>query len=179
MVEFPKRRSVRLMGYDYAQAGLYFITICTYEKQPLLGEIVGENMVLNAFGRIVEVEWQNTGTIRPDVELDVFTVMPNHFHALLFLHDERRGTLPRARRSESFGSPTSNSVPTIVRLFKSAVTTQINTIRNTRGNPVWQRGYHEHVVRDENDLHKIREYIENNALKWHLDRYYKAGKPGT
>jgi len=130
--------------------------------------------MLNAFGRIVEEEWQNTATIRSDVELDVFTVMPNHFHALLLLHDERRGTLPRARRSESFGIPTVNSVPTIVRLFKARVTTQINTMRNSPGNPVWQRGYHEHIVRDEKELQEIREYIANNALKWRLDCYYGA-----
>lgn len=174
MTEFPKRRSVRLKGYDYALAGMYFITTCTYEKQHLLGEIVGETMVLNAVGRIVEEEWRNTATIRPDVELDVFTVMPNHFHALLFLHDERRGTLLRARRSESFGIPTPNSVPTIVRLFKSAVTVRVNKMRKTPRSPVWQRSYHEHVVRDEKELREIREYIVNNPLKWHLDRFYGA-----
>jgi REP element-mobilizing transposase RayT len=83
---------------------------------------------------------------------------------------KRRGTLQRAPTVEQFGKSISNSIPTIVRLFKATTTKQINRIRNTPGVPVWQRNYYEHVLRNEADLNEIREYIITNPLKWALDR---------
>jgi REP element-mobilizing transposase RayT len=167
------RRSIRLRNYDYSQAGAYFITICTHEHKCTLGEIPGGVMRLNQFGRIVEDEWQRTPKLRPYVDPDVFTIMPNHMHGILVITDDPGGILPHAHRSQQFGSPVSGSIPMIIRLFKATVTLQINQLRKTRRLPVWQRNYHEHVIRDERDLVKIREYIVNNPIKWEIDRYYR------
>ena len=92
------------------------------------------------------------------------------------IRQDTRGTSPRALhpnkpKLEQFGKPTSDSIPTIIRLFKSACTIQINAFRNMPRFPVWQRGYYEHVIRDERELEKTREYIVNNPLKWDLDRF--------
>lgn len=169
----PNRRSIRLRNYDYTQSGAYFITICTQDRIHLFGEITGGEMSLNEFGEIVRNEWLRTPKLRPNVEMDAFVVMPNHFHGIIILH--RRGTLQRAPTTENtpierFGKPTSNSIPTIVRLFKSATTARINQVRQTPGIPVWQRNYYEHVVRNESELDNIRQYIVDNPLKWDCDR---------
>ncbi len=163
------RRSIRLKNYDYSQPGAYFITICTHNRQNLFGEIVDGEMILNEFGKIVYNEWLNTANIRPNIIVDEFIVMPNHLHGILIIVDNCRGTLQRAPAMERFGQPTSNSIPTIIRLFKSACTKQINIIRQSPANPVWQRNYYEHIIRNENELDRIREYIINNPLKWSFD----------
>ncbi len=163
------RRSIRLKDYDYSQPGVYFVTLCSWNRECLFGEIVDEEMGLNEYGLVVQQEWIQTGTMRSNVTLDEFTIMPNHLHGILIIHDERKGTLQRAPTTERFGKPVSNSIPTIVRLFKSSVTKQINQIRNHPGLPVWQRNYYERVVRNEKELFKIREYIQNNPMQWDID----------
>ena len=192
------RRSIRLKRYDYTQPGAYFITICTHNRQCLFGEVVNGEMLLNALGKIVRDEWRRTTEIRPNVKLDAFVIMPNHIHGIIVIHaGPRRGTLQRAptmerhvstmerhvstmeqhvptikqyaTTTEQFGKPTSNSIPTIIRLFKSAVTKRINEIRGTPGIPVWQRNYYEHIVRNDGELNRIRKYIINNPLKWEFD----------
>jgi REP element-mobilizing transposase RayT len=104
------------------------------------------------------------------VELDAFTIMPNHLHGVVIIRESCRGTLQRAlTQTERFAQPTSNSIPTIVRLFKSATTLRINVLRGAPGAPVWQRGYYEHVVRNEQELMAIREYILSNPARWDED----------
>jgi len=164
------RRSIRLKGYDYTQAGAYFVTVCTWNRQCLFGKVVDGEMRLDGRGEIVHQEWLRTAKMRPGVQLDAFVVMPNHIHGIIIITDDRRGTLQRAPTAEQFGRPTSNSIPTIVRLFKSAVTKRINNARGTPGMPVWQRNYYEHVIRNERSLDRIRRYIVENPLRWHLDR---------
>lgn len=127
-------------------------------------------MVLNQAGQIVGEEWLKTAAVRPLVKLDQFMVMPNHFHAILMIIDEPQGTARRAPTVERFGRPVSGSVSTIVRAFKSAVASRINARQGTPGGVVWQRGFYEHVVRDEDSLNRIREYIACNPLLWELDR---------
>ena len=164
-----QRRSIRLKDYDYSQAGAYFVTLCIRNKECILGKVVDGEMMLNAYGRLVEEEWIKTADMRRNVGLDVFVVMPNHFHGILAIVDKCRGTVHRAPTQEQFAKPTSGSLPTIVRYFKSAVTRRINELRGIPYKPVWQRNYYEHVIRNENDLNEIREYIVNNPLKWDLD----------
>ncbi len=166
------RRSIRLKGYDYSQAGAYFVTICTQNRACLFGEVVDGQMRVNELGEIVREEWLRTGQIRPNVELDAFVVMPNHIHGIIVLRGyDRRGTLQRAPTTvERFGKPTSNTIPTIVRLFKSATTKRINHLRGTPGARVWQRNYYERIIRNDDELRRIREYIANNPLQWALDR---------
>ena len=169
------RRSIRLKGYDYSQAGAYFVTICTQGRACLFGDVVDGEMRLNEYGKIVWDEWYKTAAVRPYMRLDEygFVVMPNHVHAIVWIVDDdmvgarRRRALTR----EEFGRPISGSLPTIVRAFKSAVTKRINEYRRTPGLPVWQRNYWEHVVRNERALNAIRRYIVENPLRWHMDRY--------
>ena len=164
-----RRRSIRLKGYDYTQAGAYFVTVVTYGRECLFGDVVDGDMVLNENGQIIVEEWVRTADIRPNVSLDVFIVMPNHIHSIIMIADGR-GTLQRAPTTERFGQPTSNSIPTIVRLFKSVTTKRINVVRGMPGSAVWQGNYYEHIIRDEDDLCRIREYIVNNPLQWEVDR---------
>ena len=166
------RRSIRLKGYDYAQPGAYFVTICTQHRACLFGAVVDGEMRLNELGRIVRDEWLKTAKLRPRVVLDEFVVMPNHVHGIIMVVDDDggRGTLQRAPTIERFGKSTSDSIPTIVRLFKSATTRRINQHRGTPGTLVWQRNYYEHIIRNEQTLNRIRRYIVENPLRWHLDR---------
>ncbi len=184
--EVHHRRTIRLINYDYRQNGAYFVTVCSWNKECLFGDIVDGKMRLNEFGQIVEKEWLHTPIVRPYVELDEFVIMPNHFHGIIVLSDNvgatRRvaqkranGHLPgRGRFTESplqeriAGAP-SGSIGAIIGQFKSIITKCVNQIRNTPGAPVWQRNYYEHIIRNENELSEISEYIFNNPLKWELD----------
>lgn len=168
------RRSIRLQGYDYAQAGAYFVTICANNRECLFGEIAGDATVLNAFGHVVADEWLFSAEIRQEIELGEFVVMPNHFHGIVAITDrernaEGRGTARRAPTVECFGKPVAGSLPTIVRSFKSAVTKRINEISQSPGVPVWQRSYYEHIIRDEADYARIAEYIADNPRRWAED----------
>lgn len=172
------RRTIRLPEYDYAQPGVYFITVCTHQRACLFGEIVDGEIRLSELGHMVRDEWNKTQQIRPEIELDQFVIMPNHFHAIIWIHDGR-GTARRAPTGEptyeQFGKPVAGSIPTIVRAFKSAVTRQINFYRNTPGMPVWQRNYYEHIIRNEAELSAVREYITNNPHQWTLDKDFVPG----
>ena len=161
------RRSIRLPGFDYAQPGEYFITLCSYNRLSFFG-IVREGVVdLNWIGKTVEKEWTKTSQIRSNVELDAFVVMPDHFHAILRICG-RGGTLRQGEwrfaptMSTPFRSP-SKTVGSIVRGFKSATTKRVNLERGSPGLPLWQRNYYEHIIRDEADLVRIRDYIRFNA----------------
>jgi REP element-mobilizing transposase RayT len=162
------RRSIRLQGYDYAQAGAYFVTICAYERRCLFGNVSDGTMQLNERGRIVEECWEAIPAHLADVELDAFCVMPNHVHGIIII---RRGTPWRAPTVEQFQKPVAGSLPTIVRSFKSAVTKRIREVQHTPGLLVWQRNYYEHVIRHDEDLRRIRVYIENNPVQWDGDDY--------
>ena len=168
--EIHHRRSIRLKGYDYSQPGLYFITICVHNREHLFGEIVGGKMEMNDAGKIAEQEWLKTAEMRENVELLEYVIMPNHMHGIILLND-RGGTMRRAPTIEQFGKPTSNTIPTIVRGYKSAVTKKINMLRNMPGVPVWQRNYYEHIIRDQKSYYHIAKYIRNNPQKWQDDRF--------
>ncbi|MGH7601113.1 MAG: transposase [bacterium] len=216
--EIHHRRSIRLKGYDYSQAGAYFITICTHDRECIFGEIRDGQMQLNEIGKIVEAEWLKTVEIRDNVELDAFVVMPNHVHGIIIITgnagtDDAIGandsqysvdvTVGADRRSpddviwpdveaqgdapddgirshvEAHGhAPLQHaplrrkpkSIGSIVAGFKSTVTKQINTIRNTPGVPVWQRNYYEHIIRNEEACTRIQRYIVENPAQWQYDQ---------
>jgi putative transposase len=152
------RRSIRLSGDNYTTPNAYFITIVTYHRMNLFGQIVNENIKLNKFGEIARAEWLKTANLRRQIELDEFIIMPNHMHGILLIMDVDidPGAGASARRPGSIGA--------IVRAYKSAVTYQINKSRSTPGAPVWQRNYHDHILRNKYELSKIREYIRNNPI---------------
>jgi putative transposase len=167
------RRSLRLKGFDYSQAGAYFVTLVTFQRESLFGDVLEGRFVSNQAGLLVEQEWTRTTEIRPGVQLDAFVVMPNHFHAILILQEGpnvgahscaplRPAITPRLfRPARSLGS--------LIAGFKSSVTKRVNELRNSPGVPVWQRNYYEHVVRDEEELRRIREYIALSPENWHQD----------
>ncbi len=165
------RRSIRLKGYDYAQLGAYFVTICTYQRQCWFGEILDGRMYLNQIGNVVVQEWVRSSQIRQEIELDTWVIMPNHIHGIVLITDINKVV---AQSLVSLHTPTSNPEPlhrqprslsTFIAGFKASVTKQINIIRQAPGIPIWQRNYHERIVREES-LKTIRAYIVNNPQRW-------------
>jgi putative transposase len=147
-----KRSKLRLPDFDYSQAGSYFITICTHDRQCVLGEVVTEQISLSHSGKIISGLWQSLPERHDGLSLDEFIVMPNHLHSIVELAE--RGA----------------SVPSIIGAFKSLSTKAVNAANATPCRRLWQRSYHEHVIRDETARDRIREYIQNNPLKWRIDR---------
>ncbi|HEY5614607.1 MAG TPA: transposase [Bacteroidota bacterium] len=167
------RRSIRVRGFDYSSEGGYFVTICAYQKKCIFGKIGGEEMKLSMIGKIVKKYWLEIPRHFPNVELDEFIVMPNHIHGVILLwgdEGDRVGARHAVPLPERYGKPVSGSLPTIVRSFKSAVTKGVNEIRRTPGGTLWQRGFYEHIIRDEDDLNRIRQYVSENVLKWLFDK---------
>ena len=162
-----RRRSRRLYRHDYAQ-GLYFVTVCTHRLAHLFGEIVDGELLPSQAGKIVAKEWQRTATVRPAVELDLFVVMPNHFHGLIAISD----TTPAGQAVGKGMRP--NSLGAIMAQFKSIVTKQCRSLGICRQASIWQRGYHDHIVRSERALNQIRQYILSNPLRWQEDRFNKG-----
>lgn len=163
------RQSIRIPGYDYTTPGYYFITINSLNKKPYFGQLQGGIFHPSSTGNIILDCWVKIPEHFPNASCDAFMLMPDHFHGILELidmpgHDPsetiRTGTIYHARISvppleknaESFSQPVPASIPTIIRSFKAAVTRII-------GKPFWHRGYYEHIVRDADDLKKIRDYI--------------------
>ncbi len=163
------RRSIRLPDYDYGQPGAYFVTICTHDRVCLFGDVVDGRMHPTDFGRITRDEWRRTKRVRDNVALDTFVVMPNHVHGIVVIthRPDRCSESPFAPTRE-FRSP-SHTLGAIVRGFKGAATRRINRRRGTPGEPVWQRGYYEHVIRTRRALDRIRRYIRQNPARWHRD----------
>ena len=160
-MEPPKRKSPRLKGFDYSSPGAYFITICIKDRRELLSKIivgddahiVPENHLLK-YGLICKKYINNINIKYENVMVDKYVIMPNHIHLIISL----RGTMRAS-------SPT-NSIKSIVRSFKTMATKEI-------GHSIWQRSYHDHIIRDENDYQKIWEYIDTNAIRWKEDCFYK------
>ncbi len=155
------RQSIRLKGYDYRRPGGYFVTICTWQRDPVFGNIFTYKMQMNDCGRIVEKAWLDLPHRYPHVELDEFIVMPDHFHGILFLIEN-----PQELSAKRYG------LPEIVKGFKSQSARQINLIQDTKGIPVWQRGYYDRIIRNESELELIRKYILFNPTRWELDKEY-------
>jgi REP element-mobilizing transposase RayT len=172
----PRRRSIRLPTYDYAQGGAYFVTICSYERRCVFGRVIDGQVQVNEIGAIIEEEWFRSPIFRKIV-LDAFVVMPNHIHGIVFIDSvgaTGRSPAPRSGlRRGSLGSFVGN--------FKAATTRRVRMLGLTSDRPVWQRNYYEHIVRDDGDLNAIREYIDNNPANWANDRQnpelIKASRP--
>jgi putative transposase len=174
------RRSIRLPGYDYRQDGVYFVTICTHRKQCVLGEVAGDAVVWSPLGIIVAECWTAIPVHFPHVTLDEWVVMPNHVHGLIVI--QNGGIRVGAQHAAPLQTPmqsgvmdgaaviTPGSLPAVVRSFKSATTKRINQSHHLPGERFWQRNYYEHVIRDDADLNRIREYIQTNPARWAEDK---------
>lgn len=171
-----------MQGHDDSQAAAYFITICTRNRECRFGNVVNGVVHLNETGRLVESVWLETATVRPDVELDAYVVMPNHFHAIFFIHEglgpagsthrvaPTKNLVPAAEKPQRATGVRPGSVGAILGQFKSLVTKRLQATGQYPGGGIWQRNYYEHVIRDEGSLHHIQEYITTNAQRWDLDR---------
>lgn len=167
-----ERRSIRLAGYDYRLPAGYFVTICTYDRQPLFGVIRDGVMNLSPFGIVARDEWfrmplHRTGLLLFEAE---FVVLPNHVHGIVWLTDDR--VLAANETSiESAQHPRlrAGSLGAIIGGYKAAVARRINQLRGTPGAPVWQRNYWDHIIRTEQELERIQEYIHDNPARWSAD----------
>lgn len=173
------RRSIRLQGYDYSQAGAYFVTIVTWHRECLFGEVVNGEMKLSKFGLVAKQQWDKLPKRFPNIELGAYMIMPNHVHGIILItagrgtagnpNDLDSGPSRRAPTRERFQKPVKGSIPTIVRSYKSAVSYRINLMHGTDGVPVWQRNYYEHVTRNDKDLQNKTDYINANPFLWDED----------
>jgi putative transposase len=166
-LDWKHGRLPRLPGHDYAGGGGYFITINTFQRAPIFGSHAPQGVVLSKCGRIAQEEWLRGQIIRPELVLDVFVVMPDHIHAILFLPGDRRG-----RRSQFPSTGASNplyrpprSLGSLIAGFKSSTARRINLLRVTPSAAVWQSNYHDHIIRTDRELARIREYILRNPLR--------------
>ena len=177
-------RSIRLKGYDYSQAGAYFVTICTQNRECLLGDAVDGEMRLNEMGKTIMACWQRIPEHFRDIEIDEFIVMPNHVHGIIVInHNVGAQFIAPDRTNASLqgnqgviNQGVMNHAPTvgnIVRAFKVRCAYTINRTHNTSGITLWQRNYYEHIIHDETEMNKIQEYIINNPLNWEMDENYK------
>jgi len=172
-VQDKHRRSVRLREYDYAQPGGYFVTICTHDHKCLFGDVIDREMRLNELGEIADAEWRRTAEIRSEIALDAFVIMPNHMHAVVLIADDpptsSAAALPRTLRGTGH-----RSLSAIVAGFKAATTRRANALRRRPIVPFWQRNYYEHIVRSEQDLERIRQYVADNPARWKEDGYHPS-----
>jgi len=147
---FPNRKRQRLAPFDYSVPGAYFVTICTEGRRALLGAIRDGAMQANACGAPVGQTWRDLPSVVPTIELDEFVLMPNHVHAVIAIR-----------------AAGGRDLPDIVRI-KSWSARRVNAARGCSG-ALWQRGYHDRVVRNADDLDRIRSYIRENPRAWALD----------
>lgn len=190
--DIHRRRSIRLKGYDYSQPGAYFVTMVTRHRECLFGEIFAGRMELNETGKMIEAVWGRIPAHFHTTRLDEFIIMPNHFLGILWILSTGEASAEEQYsepifQSEVYGDPkfpalqadaspqpprgtNPGSLNAIIQNFKSISTRKINQAFNTPGNKIWQRDYFERVIRNERELNAIRQYIQDNPLKWERDR---------
>ncbi len=178
------RRSIRLPEYDYSQAGAYYVTIVTWQREPLFGEVVNGEMKLNRYGAIAQAEWLELPKRFGFIVLGAFIVMPNHLHGILFFLDDVGATrlgltkahfskisLPHETTDGINGSPLprgpqQKSLGAMMAQLKSRVTKRLWKFQSLKETPIWQRNYWEHIIRNEQDLKNKSDYIEANLMLW-------------
>ena len=173
--------STRLRRWDYANAGCYFVTICTRDREPFLGDVLGGEVRLSTIGEIAQNGWREIPGHCPSAGLDEFVVMPNHIHGIVVIDDrdaEQHRDIAGGRdvacnvstpdQNTSRISPRPGSLSAIIRSYKSAVTRQVR--QSGRRDFAWQPRFYEHIIRNDKSLCKIRCYIRNNPLEWDKDR---------
>jgi putative transposase len=158
------RRSIRLRGYDYSLPGAYFVTICARERRCLFGKVVDNQAYFTQAGELVVHSWDSLPQHFPEVELNAFVLMPNHIHAIIVLEEHASASTVMDPKRPTLGQ--------VVAFFKYQTTKGLNELWQTPGEPVWQRNYFEHVIRNEASLRQLREYVTHNAAHWQQDSLY-------
>jgi putative transposase len=191
------RKSIRLSGYDYSLPGAYFITIMTFHRECIFGDVNNQRMIINQYGQIVDRTWHELTNHYPNINLDAYIIMPNHFHGIVLIEDdttiknaspasdmqgistinEQRKTLENPDTFRENGNrivdemrTNSHDLSEIIRAFKSFSAKKINILRGSQGFPVWQRSFYDRVIRDENEYQKIYDYIQTNPQNWLEDQ---------
>jgi REP element-mobilizing transposase RayT len=166
--------SHRLKNYDYSSSGAYFITICTKNREHFFGKIVQGEMEMNELGKMTEKYWKGIPNHFPDVVLDEFVIMPNHIHGVLFLFPsvETKNFLSLQTPLHNHG--TRRTIGSIIRGFKIGVTKYVHAeTNNDLFLPVvWQPNYYDRIIRNEDELNRVREYIFLNPKRWDKDNLY-------
>lgn len=175
MKKLVTRKPNRLKDYDYSQAGMYFITICIKDRMELLGKIFNQNMTLSEYGWIVKSEIENITSIRQECLIHEYVIMPNHLHLIVEIisvgYDGNRTDLHNTLRADCHlplqDQPLQwkKSVSNMVQGLKGAVTRRI-------GFSLWQRSFHDHIIRNQSDYDRIAEYVKNNPMRWETDCFY-------
>jgi len=159
--ELPNRRSVRITDFTYRLTGACYVTICTADRRELLGSVLNGACQLTDVGVIVSQQWHALAERWATVNVDVtHIVMPNHIHGIIWLDSSSGNHVPR--------------LGDIVGAFKSEVTKAVRKTHREVSSSLWQRSFYDHVIRDEDDLLRIRQYIETNPAKWEEDEYYRT-----
>lgn len=186
-MESYRRRSIRLKGFDYSQTGYYFVTICTRERECLLGEIADYKIKLNEMGKMAERTWHEIPIHFPNFVMDQCMIMPNHLHGIIRILGENQNKdaakggglmnqTPTLQRSSDGDSNSDQwimmkdpalTLGKIIRFLKARSTQAIR--KNMGISFYWQRNYFEHIVRDKSELFRIREYIRENPANWSAD----------
>ena len=164
---------MRLAGFDYQGCGAYFITVCAAVRRPVFGRCEDGSVLLNHYGWDVHSLWLETEAVRPGVQLDEFVVMPDHFHAIVWLPEPPPEVRARASSPGLYRPP--RSLGSLVGGWKSRVSGVIKQNRINRGwSPVrvWQRNYYDHIIRDDRELELIRQYIDANPAHWMADNHF-------
>ena len=173
MSRYTRKKSLRLENYDYGKNGLYFITICTKHSQHLFGVIENGEMNLNSAGEMVESIWSEIPLFYKGFVLHEFVVMPNHFHGVIeivFANEQWTSTGALSLQKQL-------TIPEIVHRFKTLTTRKyIDGVYNNEWESfhkkVWQRSYHEHIIRSDVSYRKIVEYVQLNPMRWKEDCYF-------
>jgi putative transposase len=155
-----------LKEYDYSQPGEYFITICTNDKKCVFGEVIEEKTTLSSVGEIVKKYWEEIPMHFPNVELDEFVIMPNHVHGIIIINGHV-GVEYIQPLQNKYQHVIPKSLGSIIRSYKAAVTREC--YKNNHSYFKWQSLFYDRIIRSDKELSNIRDYINNNPLKWHLD----------
>ena len=203
--------SARCPKWDYTSNGYYFVTICTHNRQHFFGEVINGEISVSTIGEVVVTQWQKTEEIRPEVQLDAWVIMPNHFHGIVIINkatveknqkprettqkprettqkprettQKPRETTQKPRETTRWVVSTNNngvssprsqsdSLGSIIGQFKSVCTKKIWALGFTEFK--WQSRFYDHIIRDQDSLNRIREYITNNPAQWELDEHNPA-----
>ena len=144
----PVRKRIRLQGYDYSEGNMYFITICVKDRLEMLGEIIEDDIKLTKEGNIVKQNINKIEQIYKNTIIDEYVIMPNHIHILLLINYKSSVTISK-----------------IIKHFKTNITREIEY-------SIWQKSFYEHIIRNEKEYLKIKEYIKNNVINWRKDKYF-------
>jgi REP element-mobilizing transposase RayT len=168
-------KTIRLGGIEYSEPFCYFVTLCTHERNKLFGEIADGEVKLSALGEIVREEWLRSPSIRPELVLDEFVIMPDHMHGLVGIAaGEDKSGLPsgttKSPSSRGSRDVAPRSLSTFIAQFKAITTKRINDYRQISGLRVSQPRFYDHVISSTEDLYPIRFYIMNNPIRWQENR---------